>query len=131
MGIIKVTPNKEQAKSIFKMCETTTNMLETIDSSKFPSNIIKEYYEILRELSSIILLLDGYKTKGQGAHKIIIDYIDGKNILNNSEISLFNELRDKRNKITYDGFFIKESYFKRKLPQIQKIISKLKSEIKL
>ena len=61
-GLIKITPNGEKAKSILKMAETTIEMIRHIDKSRFPSNIIKEYYEVIRELTSIILLLDGYKT---------------------------------------------------------------------
>ncbi len=68
-GIIKITPNKEKASSIQKMVEATLEMISTLNIDKFPSNITKEYYEVIRELISIVLLLDGYKTYGEGAHK--------------------------------------------------------------
>mgnify|MGYP001566898438 FL=1 len=74
--LIRTTPNKEKAGSIFKMVETTLEMIKQIDRTKFPSNIAKEYYEIIRELISIILLLDGYKTIGEGAHKRQIEYLE-------------------------------------------------------
>lgn len=130
-GIIKITPNKEKAKSILKMVETTLEMIKTIDANKFPTNLIKEYYEILKELMITILLLDGYKTEGEGAHKKLIEYI-GENYkqFTEYEISLLDDLRIKRNKISYDGFFIKEDYLKRKEKDIQNIITKLKGIIK-
>ena len=59
--LIRITPNKEKAQSILKMVNTTLDMIKQIDKSKFPSNVTKEYYEVIRELASIILLLDGYK----------------------------------------------------------------------
>lgn len=43
-GIIRVTPNKEKAKSMLKMVETTITMVESTDINRFPSNITKEYY---------------------------------------------------------------------------------------
>lgn len=78
-GLIKVTPDKEKAKSILKMVETTIEMITVIDSTKFSSNITKEYYDVIRELISVVLLLDGYKTYGEGAHKKLIEYLQTKN----------------------------------------------------
>ena len=82
-GFVKVTPDREKSNSILKMVETTLEMIETIDVAKFPSNIVKEYYDVIRELMTAILLLDGYKTHGEGAHKKLIEctcktiFVDG------------------------------------------------------
>ena len=43
-----------------------------------------------------------------------------------SDIALMDDLRITRNKIAYDGFFVKESYVERKLGDILKIVDKLK-----
>ena len=129
--LIKITPNKEKAHSIFKMVEITLEMIKQIDKSKFPSNITKEYYEVVRELISIILLLDGYKTMGEGAHKRQIEYLEA-NYKNFSkyDIDFIDDLRVTRNKIAYDGFFVKEAYIDRKLNEILKIIDKLKDIVR-
>lgn len=128
---MKVTPNKEKAKSILKMVETTIEMINNLDTDKFPSNITKEYYEVIRELLSIVLLLDGYKTYGEGAHKRLIEYAE-KNYREFSkyEISLIDNLRNTRNKIAYDGFFVEKDYIERKKKDIEAIIRKLKGIIK-
>lgn len=129
-GLIRITSNKQKAKSILKMVEVTLEMISQIDKSKFASNITKEYYEAIRELMSIILLLDGYKTWGEGAHKKQIEYIEENyQQFNKSEIVLIDELRINRNKIAYDGFFVKENYIDRKLPSIKEIIRKLNNII--
>lgn len=129
--LIKVTQDKEKAQSILKMVETTLEMVKLIDKSKFPSNIAKEYYEIIRELISIILLLDGYKAIGEKAHKRQIEYLEANyEEFDKAEITLIDDLRITRNKIAYDGFFVKESYVDRKLAEILKIIEKLKGLIK-
>jgi len=130
-NLLKITPNKEKADSMLKMAEITLDMIKTINPDKFPSNIIKEYYETLRELMAIILLLDGYKTEGEGAHKKLIEYIsENYKQVTKYEISLLDDLRVIRNKIAYDGFFIKEDYLKRKEKDIQEVITKLKKIIK-
>ena len=128
--LIRIKPNIDKARSILKMVETTLKMIKGIDKSKFPSNVIKEYYEIIRELASVILLLDGYKTMGEGAHKRMIDYLkDNYNEFDSHEILLIDDLRIIRNKIAYDGFFVKENYIDRNLKNIHNIIERLKTII--
>lgn len=125
-SLIKTTPDKEKAKSMLKMAETTLSMAETIDIEKFPSNLAKEYYDIIRELISAILLLDGYKTYGEGAHKKVIDYLAEKyKQFSEHEIKTIDELRAIRNRISYDGFFIQPDYIKRKKEVLGMIIKKL------
>lgn len=131
MELIKVSPNKEKAKSMLKMVKKTLEMTKGLNKKRFPSNIIKEYYESIRELMSIILLLEGYKTIGEKAHKGTIEYIEENyKELSSYEISLTNSLRIIRNKIAYDGFFVKEDYLKRNLKNINQIILKLEKIIK-
>jgi len=130
-GLIKISPNKEKAQSILKMADTTLEMIKDIDVNKFSSNVTKEYYDTIRELVSIVLLLDGYKTYGEGAHKKLIEYLQSNyKEFNEYEIFLLNDLRIKRNKITYDGFFVDKDYIKKKIKDIQKIITKLQKIIK-
>ena len=130
-SLIKITPNKEKAQSILKMVDTTIEMIKVIDVNKFSSNVTKEYYDIIRELISVILLLDGYKTYGEGAHKKLVEYLEANyKEFNEYEISLIDDLRITRNKIAYDGFFVDKSYIRRKIKDIQEIIIKLKKIIK-
>src|SRR3989344_136051 len=130
MDLIKVTPNKEKAKSILRMVDKTLEMINELSVEKYPSNIIKEYYGVIRELLSILLLFDGYKTIGESAHKILIDYIK-KNYkqFSNYEIFLIDDLRITRNKIAYDGFFVRGDYVNRRKEDIIKLINKLKGVI--
>lgn len=128
--LIKITTDKLKAKSMLKMIEITLNMIKEIDITKYSSNITKEYYEIIRELMTIILLLEGYKTYGEGAHKKLIEYIEANyNEFTKYELSLIDDLRIIRNKIAYDGFFVEKSYIERKLKDINTIIIKLKGII--
>lgn len=104
--LIRTEVDKNKVKSIMRMVKTTQEMIETIDTKKFPSNVTKEYYEIIREMISVILLLDGYKTVGEGAHKEQIEYFATNcSSFTNQEILLIDKLRIVRNKIAYDGFY--------------------------
>ena len=126
-GIIRTAPDREKAKSILKMVETTLEMIDTIDPRRFTSHVVKEYYEVIRELITVILLLDGYKTHGEGAHKKLIEYIE-KNYgeFRGHEISLLDDLRVIRNKIAYNGFFVTDDYLDRRRQDILMLIDKLR-----
>ena len=125
-GLIRITPDKEKAKSILKMTDTTLKMIKEINIDKFSSNITKEYYEIIRELMTIILLLDGYKTYGEGSHKKLIEYLElNYREFDKSEIYFIDDLRNIRNKIAYDGFFVEINYILNNIKNIQRIIEKL------
>ena len=130
-GLIKVTPDKEKAQSILKMVDTTIEMIKVIDVTKFSSNVTKEYYGVIRELLSVVLLLDGYKTYGEGAHKRLVEYIQSNyKEFSEYEVSLIDDLRIIRNKIAYDGFFVDNGYIERKINDIQIIVNKLSKIIK-
>lgn len=128
---IKTAPDKEKAKSILKMAETTLEMIQTIDLERFPSNVAKEYYDLIRELISIALLLDGYKTYGEGAHRKTIEYLSKHyKEFTEQDISTIEELRILRNRIAYDGFFLKKEYLTRKEAVLESVIQKLRELIK-
>ena len=59
MDLIKITPDKERIK--------------LQDRKRMTALILSDYYEIIKELSTALLLLDGYKTL---SHKDLIDYVN-------------------------------------------------------
>jgi len=120
-------PDKEKVKSILKMADITLEMVKGIDIAKYSSNITKEYYDIIRELMTAILLHDGYKTYGEGGHKKLIEYLAAnRRQFSEYEISLIDDLRVTRNKIANDGFSVDVDYLKRKIKDILKIIGKMR-----
>lgn len=127
MTINKVTPDKEKAKSLYKMALHTYSMIKTIEEDKFPSNIIKEYYDIIRQFIDILLLLQGYKTFGEGSHEECISFSHKQGKLTTTEYILADELRKLRNRIAYDGFFVNYDYLQRKKNVIGELVNKLKT----
>lgn len=127
MDLIKITPDKEKAKSIIKMVSLIEERIKSQEKSKMAALIIADYYEIIKELITAILLVDGYKTL---SHKDLIDYIKGKyKEISSYEISIMDDLRVLRNRISYEGFFIEPSYLKRNEQPFILLISKLKKLI--
>ncbi|NOZ80423.1 MAG: hypothetical protein GXP63_02020 [DPANN group archaeon] len=128
-NIVSVTPDKEKAKSILKMVEKTLQMIRTIDAAAFTSNVVKEYYEVIRELLSILLLLDGKRTMGDQAHKLLIEHASlNFGFLDQESVMLIDGLRIIRNKVAYDGFFVKAEYLQRNKKAIEELIALLHKE---
>ncbi|MBI2668574.1 hypothetical protein HYX14_01900 [Candidatus Woesearchaeota archaeon] len=127
--LVQITPDREKAKSILQMADNTLQILEEMDSQRFPSQVAKEYYETIWELLSIVFLLDGYKCIGEYAHKELIESA-GKKYLAESEVVFLDDLRILRNKISYDGIFFPTQYVERNKITFLKIIGKLQRTIK-
>ena len=123
--IIKIQPDREKAKSLKEMAEITLKRLKETDLEKYPTNTLTDYYDVIRKLIEALTSLTGIKIKGEGAHYEIIDYVCDKYNLGESVRNFIQELRDYRNRISYEGFMIKSSYIKENQKKIEQIINKL------
>src|SRR3989339_238709 len=73
--IIKISSDKEKARSILQLTKEREDFVKSIDHNKFSTNAVENYYEIIKELAGALLLLDGLKSIGDYAHKDLIDYL--------------------------------------------------------
>jgi hypothetical protein len=121
----KIFPDKEKANSIFNMALEREKIFSSLKVT-YPTIIAENYYEIIKELSSALLLLKGFKAVGENAHKIIIDNLSEFADFNSYDISLLQDLRIKRNKSQYEGKPFDESYLLNKKSDLLLIIDKLK-----
>ena len=127
--IIKTTPDKEKVKSMLGLIDNREKFLSFIDANDFPTNAAEGYYEIIKELATALLLLDGLKTIGDKAHKELIDYLSNYKEISKEEIVLIDDLRIKRNKSSYEGKQIEKSYLENKKDRLLNVIKKLKGLI--
>ena len=123
--IIKVQTDKQKAKSLREMAVITFERLKETDKEKYPSNTLTDYYDIMRRLMESLTCLGGVKIKGEGAHQLIIDYICDNYKFNTATKRFIQEMRDYRNKISYEGFSVKAIYIKTNVKRIEEIIATL------
>lgn len=127
MGLIKITPNKERVKSILKMVGLIEDRIKSQKKNKFVPLTLADYYEVIKELITALLLCDGFKTL---SHKELIDYLKlNYKDIESYEINKIDKLRIFRNRITYEGFEINYSYLKDNEGDYKQIIKKLKNII--
>jgi len=132
--IIKITPDLERAKSILNTAENTEKyikeIIKKIGIGENQNVLVREYYEIIRELASAVLLSKGFKAVGENAHKETIEHLSNFRELSSQDIFEMQELRIRRNKSSYEGEPVKSPYFENKREKFDNIISKLKNILK-
>ncbi|MFH1972049.1 MAG: hypothetical protein ABIJ18_01070 [archaeon] len=125
--LIKITPDKERVKSILEMVILRQKRIDMNKGEEFSTLLVEDYYEIIKELATATINLDGYKTL---SHKILFDYLqENYKEFELSETEFMQDIRKTRNKVVYEGFFIKPIYLDRNKIIIELIIKKLKSLI--
>ena len=126
--IIKVFPDKEKVNSILNLIKDRENFVSSIDPEKFATIVAENYYEIIKELATALLLINGFKAAGENAHKDLIDSLL-KYGFGEEEVMLMNDLRIKRNKSSYEGRQINKIYLQTKKNKFLYLIKKLKDAI--
>lgn len=110
------------------MADVTLQRLEKTPLTEYPSNTLTDYYDILHKLMEALTLSEGVKFKGEGAHQELIDYISKKYVLGEQARQFLQQMREYRNRISYEGFMISKNYIILNQEKIKKTITQL-SEI--
>ncbi|MBI5392362.1 hypothetical protein HZA96_00705 [Candidatus Woesearchaeota archaeon] len=125
--ITKITSDKQKALSLFKMAEITLERLGKTEKETYPSNTLVDYYDIIHKLLEAIALKEGVKAKGEGAHQELIDYIAKQQKLDEQTRLFLQQLRDYRNRISYEGFMVQKDFISTNQKRIKTIIENLRN----
>src|SRR3989344_8241780 len=123
--ITKVKPDKQKAESLKKMAEVTLERLDNTDMEKYPSNTLLDYYDVVHKLIEALTLREGIKVKGEGAHQELIDYVAKQKKIDEHMRQFLQQIRDYRNRISYEGFMINKNYIGLNKKIITRIIIRL------
>lgn len=127
--ITKTKPDKQKAKALYTMAKITLERLNQLDITKYPTNSLNDYYDIIHKLLEALATMEGVKTQSEGAHHILIDYTCKQHQLSEATRIFLQELRDYRNRISYEGFSIKVEYIAQNKERINTIIKQLSTKI--
>ncbi len=126
-NIREVEVDHGKINSILKMCNVRFRILNSIELDNETASVIAEsYYEIIKELLTGLLLLNGLKSSN---HECLISFFKKNYPDNNYETNLIHELKKIRNKIGYEGLFIEKDYIEKNKLEFEHIINFLKKEI--
>jgi hypothetical protein len=124
--IIKIKPDIQKAKSMFRFTLERVKVLGELKKVGFPTIVAESYYEIIKEISNCFLLLQGFKSVGENAHKDLFFFLFSKGFLSEEDLSLVDDLRFRRNGSAYYGKKIKQIYLDNKEKDLMEMIKKLK-----
>ena len=117
--IFKITKDEKRANALIEMAKDRYKNM----NFKEPYRMIEEYYEIIKELLTAFMYKNGWKTL---SHKALLEFAtENIKILSQTEISLIDELRIKRNNIVYYGEKVSLEFLKSRENTIKRIIGKL------
>ncbi len=122
---LEIQPDKQKAKSLKKMAEITLERVGETDVNKYPSNVLVDYYDIIHKLLEAITMLEGTKIKGEGAHEELIEHVAKSYGLDEQARQLLQQMRDYRNRNSYEGFMINKNYVLLNEKKIKELIELL------
>ena len=64
----KVSRDKSKASSLVAMSVEIIERIETTDKERFPSQVVRDYYDVVHQLFEALASLEGLKFDGQGSH---------------------------------------------------------------
>ena len=123
--ITKIKKDKQKSESLKKMAKITLERLNKTNKETYPTNTLLDYYDIIHKLLEAIAFKEGIKARGEGAHQELIDYITKKYKFTEQKRRFLQQLRDYRNRVSYEGFMINEDFIKSNEDKIKEIINDL------
>lgn len=118
----------DKINSLVKMAKTDLEIISEISlNSKTASKLSKDYYEIIKDLLIALLLCQGIKSSN---HECLISYFKREYDQYEYESKIIHELKDIRNRISYDGYFVDLNYVNKNVVEFKHIIELLEKLIK-
>jgi len=125
--VSKQRPDVEKARALLKMIALREQRTQITPLPQFATLLAEEFYEIVKELITGIMSVDGWKTT---SHELLIGYIAKLYPeFTTAEVMLLDQLREMRNDIAYRGTMINPEYLERNQQSIYEAIQKLKQTI--
>ena len=127
--IANISPDTQKSESLRKMAEVTLERLEHTDKEKYPTNTLTDYYDVIHKLMEALSLRNGTKISGEGAHQELIEYIAKQGTFDEQTKQFLQQMRNYRNRISYEGFMVHKNYIMLNQEKIKEIIKILFDEL--
>lgn len=125
-SVIKVSPDKERAKSLIETSNKRIEMIKDINENNC-NFVFEDYYSSLLELLQAMVVLKGYKV----TNRICLGYYL-KDIMKKEDLFLiFDDIRYKRNSLMYYGKMMDFETAKQTIEKCEKLIEQIKKVLRL
>ena len=121
--IKQVEADDEKIKSMRKMCAVRLKVTKAVKLDEETASIIAaDYYEVIKELLTALLLKNGLKSDN---HECLIAFFNHKFPEYEYETKIIYQLKEVRNKVSYNGIFVKKGYIEMNKLEFEYIIGLL------
>ena len=122
--IKKVDVDDDKIVSIIKMCDIRLRVLKGVKLDEETASVIAaDYYEIIKELLTALLLKNGLKSNN---HECLISFFKFEFPQYEYEFKVIHQLKNVRNRVSYDGVIVKKDYIEANKLEFNHIIEVLK-----
>ena len=122
--IKKISIDKDKINSIIKVVNARLKAMSQVKVDNETATVqVTDYYEVIKELLTALLLKHGMKSDN---HECLISYFKEKHPEYEYELNIIYELKNIRNRISYDGIFVKKEYLVKNKLEFKNIIKVLK-----
>lgn len=118
----KITPDRQKAKSLIETADERIECINKELNEKNANFVFEDYYTSILELMQAILLLKGYNVKNH----ICTGFYLRDELKNDSLFRIFDDLRYKRNSLTYYGKRMEFEIAKQAIEKSKNLIIELK-----
>ncbi len=125
--IFKVSKDKARAKDLHTIANERLNDIIKVLPRDKPFKIMEEYYEIILELLTSLMYIDGYKTL---SHISVINYAVNNKYITDNNARMIDTLRKFRHGIVYYGKKINSDFLVNNEDEIISIIKSLNKLVK-
>jgi len=127
----KITPDKSRARFLIKESEKSLEWLKLLVkklgiTDGNASSIVGDCYNVIMQIARAKMLSDGFSSAGLNAHEAEVSYLM-KLGFSEDFVSFVDELRYRRNSITYYGKGVDKDYAEKVFKFIEKNFDKLRS----
>jgi len=123
----RVEPDEDKIASLQKVSRARIKATKQIAKDAETASIIAQgYYKAMKELLTALLLKGGWKSDN---HECLILYFARRYPEYGYESSVMCELKNIRNRITYDGVFVRPSYLETHQFEFESILKILETLI--
>lgn len=124
-----MTPDPAKARALVKMADRMRARIRATDVEEFPSQVLRDHYGLLHNLMEALAALEGVKTEGRGAHAELIDWTCETVDLAEAQRDFLHRLRQHRNRISYEGFFVDASFLSRNADKLDVLSDALREAV--
>ena len=121
-----VRADKEKINSIIKLVDAEIKVINQIKADNETATVkVRNYYGIIQELLTALLLKHGMKSDN---HECLISFFK-RYYDYQYETKIIYELKDIRNRVNYEGLFVRKDYLEKNELEFNHIIELLKKLI--